>query len=64
MEGLIVKSRLLIKAKQQSDTSWKAWAIGASLVVYAKTKMKAIDVVKMVLEDREKDQIKNLDNPQ
>ena len=53
----------MIKAKQLPDATWKAWAVGSRLVVYAKTKAKAIDVVKLVFNDKGKDQTKDFDDP-
>ena len=58
-----MKTRLRIKTEQQPDASWKAWADGERLVVYAKKKVKAIKIVKMFLEDREEDQSKENDAP-
>lgn len=55
-----MKLRHRIKTNQQPDTTWKAWTDDAKLVVYAKTKVKAIDIVKMLLEDRGKHQNKTL----
>jgi len=55
-----MKPRMRIKSKQQPDGTWKAWNGNARLVVYAKTKVKAIDIVKMILEDRGKYQTKTL----
>jgi len=49
-----MKPRLRIMTKQQPDATWKAWTGDARLVVYAKTKVKAIDIVKMIFEDRGK----------
>ena len=49
-----MKPRLRIKTKQQPDATWKAWTGDARLVVYAKTKVEAMDIVKMILEDRGK----------
>jgi len=56
-----VKSRLRIKTKQQPDASWKAWAVGGKLVVYAKTKEVATATVQMFIGDREDDQTRELD---
>ena len=59
-DGHIVKPRLRIRVKQQPDATWKASTGDASLVVYAKTKKKAIDLVKMIFEDRGKYQTRTL----
>ena len=55
---------LTIKTKQQPDASWKAWVVGERLIVFARTKKKATNVVKLVFGDREKDQTKDVENPQ
>ena len=55
-----MKPNLRIKTRQQPDATWKAWTGDARLVVYAKTKVMAIDIVKMILEDRGKYQTKTL----
>lgn len=47
-----------VKAEQQADGTWKAWAVGVSMVVYAKTETKAIQVVDTILGDSEEDQEK------
>ena len=51
-----MKPRLRIRIKQQPDGFWKAWTGDARLAVYAKTKAKAIDIVKMIFDDRGMDQ--------
>ena len=56
-----MKTRLKIKTEQQPDASWKAWAVGGKLVVYAKTKEVAAATVKMFLGGGENDQTENLD---
>ena len=55
-----MKTRLRIKAKQQPDATWKAWSGDTRLVVYAKTKVKAVDIVKMILEDRKRPRSRTL----
>jgi hypothetical protein len=55
-----VKFLLRIKTKQQPDGTWKAWTGDARLVVYAETKVKAIDIMKMIFEDRRKYQTETL----
>ena len=55
-----MKLRQRIKTNQQPDTTWKAWTDDVKLVVYAKTKVKAIDIVKMLMEDRGKHQTRTL----
>ena len=55
-----MRPRQRIKTKQQPDATWKAWTDGARLVVYAKTEVKAVDIVKMILEDRGQYQVKTL----
>jgi len=55
---------LPIKAKQQPDASWKAWVVGERLIVFAKTKKKATDVVKLVFGNREKDQTRDFEDLQ
>jgi len=59
-----VKKRLQIKTQQQPDTTWKVWAVGTGLVVHAKTKEKAIEIVELVLGDGEKDQAKDFEDLQ
>ena len=56
-----MKSHLKIKTKQQPDASWKAWAVGGKLIVYAKTKEVATATVKMFVGGKEEDQTRDLD---
>jgi len=55
-----MKPRMRIKSKQQPDGTWKAWTGDARLVVYAKSKVKAIDTVKMIFDNRGNYQIRTL----
>jgi len=59
-----VKKRLQIRTQQQPDTTWKVWVVGAGLVVHAKTKEKAIEILELVLGDGEKDQAKDFEDLQ
>jgi hypothetical protein len=63
-ERHIVKKRPQIKTQQQPDTTWKAWAVGTGMVVHAKTKEKAIEMLELVLGNGEKDQTKDFEDLQ
>ena len=58
-----MKPSLKIKTEQQSDTSWKAWAVGRCVVVNSQTKENAIATLKIFFDGREKERIKYLDTP-
>jgi hypothetical protein len=55
---------LTIKTKQQPNASWKAWVVGERLIVFAKTKAKAVNVVKKVFWDGGKDSTRDFYCPE